>query len=293
MSTNEQLDLLAARGGGEGTEARTTEELAAKLARCGDPRQTRSWYGRDIEYLRALGLERGDVPALLACARRWLEPATWADDADPTAWYVPIHAWRALAVLGAEETIDLLLEMLAPMEEQDTDWHLEEFPRAFARIGPSAFDAVAAYLADPDHLLFTRVCAARGLCRIAQAHPGERARAVDALSTLLRDYLTNGAELNAFLVNNLIDLEATESAELIERAFAARCVDEEVVGDWGSVRAELGVEGMGLVPDAQARRPPPMFLHTLDLEGRPRRFKSKATARRKKQRQARKRNRRR
>ena len=59
----------------------------------------------------------------------------------------------------------------------------------------------------------------------------------------------------ASLVGDLVDLEAVESAETIERAFVANVVDPTVAGDWGDVRRELGVQGLGIASDRSAGWP--------------------------------------
>jgi hypothetical protein len=63
----------------------------------------------------------------------------------------------------------------------------------------------------------------------------------------------------------LLNLKAVESAEIIERAFAADTVDETVVGDWGVARRELGVRGLGLIPEECPARRRPMFAPHLFL----------------------------
>ena len=62
-------------------------------------------------------------------------------------------------------------------------------------------------------------------------------------------YHHNDETFNAFLICYLLDLRAVESAEVIERAFAADRVDIMIGGDWNDIRSELGVEGLGLVPE--------------------------------------------
>lgn len=54
--------------------------------------------------------------------------------------------------------------------------------------------------------------------------------------------------INAHLVSALLNLHAVESAEVIERAFAAEVVEEWVCGGWLDARAELGVEGLSIAP---------------------------------------------
>ncbi len=104
------------------------------------------------------------------------------------------------------------------------------------------------------------------------------------------------------MIGYLADLKAIESAEVIERAFAAGLVDESVCGDWTTIREELGVAGLGLVPD-RPRRPRPHFGFggalgdpvTVDGHGRDhqRQVDKRAKAKRKQQKKARKRNRKR
>jgi hypothetical protein len=66
---------------------------------------------------------------------------------------------------------------------------------------------------------------------------------------------TDFGSLNGLLVGDLLELEAVESAETIERAFAANVIDPMVAGDWGDVRRELGVPSLGIASDRSAGWP--------------------------------------
>ena len=77
-------------------------------------------------------------------------------------------------------------------------------------------------------------------------------KVVDVITACLADFVPDQYEFNAFVVSYLLDLDAKESAETIERAFAADCIDMWICGDWHDVRAELGVDGIGLVPERPA-----------------------------------------
>jgi len=239
----------------------TTSTLAANLITCGDPRKTWNWPKREPDYVRRFDLDRSHVPALLDIARQWLKPLEWTeDDENDLTWSAPIHAWRALAQLGAVEVIDLMLEMIGPMEARDDDWYLEEFPDAFAMIGPPAYDKAVVFLDDSSHALYPRVGIAHAIVKIAERHPDLRDLAVMNLSGRLADFENNDAQLNAFLICYLLDLRAREAADVIERAFAADEVDIQIVGNWNHVRRELGVEGRGLVPPKLAEaKPEPFF----------------------------------
>ncbi len=225
-----------------------TESALHRLENVGDPRKTWKWRDRTSNYVADLHLGSDDIPELIEIARSWVTQTEWPDDEDDMSVYAPIHAWRALAQLGATEAIDLLLDMLPIMDERMDDWHLEEFPYAFALIGPSVVEPVASFLEDSNNAEFARICAAHSLCEIAQRHPETSGQPIHRLANRLERYEENEGTLNAFLIGYLVDLKARDHAELIERAYAAGCVDATVVGRWSTIRKELGVPGLGLVP---------------------------------------------
>jgi hypothetical protein len=129
------------------------------------------------------------------------------------------------------------------------DWYLEEFHLVFGMIGPPAIEPLARFLADPSEGEFPRAKAAGGLSEIAQRYPENRGRIAQILTSTLACHRADDAELNGSIVGKLIDLHAVEAAKAIERAFAANVIDPVIVGDWGDVRQELGVPGLGLAPD--------------------------------------------
>jgi len=203
----------------------------------------------------------------VAIARTWADPqGDWPDDAGYIAGYAPIHAWRCLAQLRAVEAIPVLLEMLDPLDATFDDWSLEEFPHVFVCVGLAAMKPLCDYLADDTHRTFSRVAVAHGLRDLAEQHPQVRGEVVKALTDALSQSAESDAEkaseeksdeaLNGSLISQLLHLKAVESAEVIERAFAADRVDLACCGNWNTVRKELGVEGLGLVPEDLAARKP-------------------------------------
>jgi hypothetical protein len=196
------------------------------------------------------------VPDLLAIARQWAEPFDWPEDENDVSGYAPVHAWRALAQLGATEAVGLLLEMMDPLDAAGDDWYLEEFPHAFAWIGPASMAPLCDYLADERHGVYPRVCAAGGLRELAKRHGQFRADVVKALCDALSRFEQADETFNALIISDLLDLKATGAAELIERAHAADRVDIMVRGNWETVRKALGVEGRGLVPEHLATKKP-------------------------------------
>ena len=92
--------------------------------------------------------------------------------------------------------------------------------------------ALSEYLADRNNAEFPRISTANGLCEIGKRHPETRDHIIGVLANQLAKHEPEVYHLNAFLVGYLADLKASESAEVIERAFAAGLVDETVCGEW-------------------------------------------------------------
>jgi len=208
-------------------------EPVSKLLTMGDCRKMRQW----PDYL-ALGLSPEHVPDLIRMALD--EDLHWADSDSLEVW-TPIHAWRALAQLGAEEAIEPLTRLLARIDEFDDDWVGEDLPDAFGLIGPAAIPTLTQYLADSSHGLWARVAAAGGLASIGKLHPEARSECVAGLTTSLRQFAQPDPTLNGFVISYLVDLRAAEAAPLMEQAFAADCVDLSIQGDWEDVQIELGL----------------------------------------------------
>ena len=223
-----------------------------RLKELGHPNTTWNWAKDERDYVAELGLTAEHVPGLIRIVRQWLD--TYEDEEwDEAKLWAPVHAWRALGQLGAIEAVEPLLGMMDGLDELEDEWYLKEFPDVFALIGPDASDALQCYMAEPSHRNYPREAAGNGLTRMAKRQPDCRAVAVAAIGNALAAYEENDITLNAFFVCHLLRLEAVEQAELIERAFAAERVDDEVCGYWGDVRQELGVEGLGLAPDQPPR----------------------------------------
>ncbi len=203
-------------------------EPISKLLNMGEP-GIREW----PDYL-ALGLGPEHVPDLIRMALDEAaldDPATWA----------PIHAWRALGQLRAEEAIEPLIQLFQDIDDFDDDWVMEEMPSVFALIGPAAIPALADYVLDTSHGTWARVAATRSLKEIGTDHPNVRSACISVLTAALERFEALEPEVNGFLVLYLVDLEAVEAAPIMERAFEAGRVDPMVMGDWEDVQIELGL----------------------------------------------------
>jgi hypothetical protein len=209
-------------------------EPVARLLALGDPG---GLGGEWPDYL-GFGLGAEHVPDLIRMAT---DPALNRGDPDSPEVWAPLHAWRVLGELKAVEGIGPLLALLEDEDMQDDDWVREELPGVFGKMGPAAIPPLAARLANPRHGRDLRIAAARGLGEIAQENPGARGECVTALSRMLDDPLNSDRELNGLILGCLLDLDAVESADVIQRAFEWGNIDESIAGDWEEVRYELGL----------------------------------------------------
>jgi hypothetical protein len=221
-------------------------DLQARLATLPPPTLRRN----PQDDIAALGLTAADIPALVELVPLWADLHHFERTADTPAMWVPLHACQALAELRAEIVVPTVLALLDALEEQDDQWYLELLPSLCARIGSSAIDALERFLGDPEHAEYPRITVVDALGAVAGAEPQARDRVVAILAAALERY-EELPGLNAFIISGLADLDATEHADTIERAFAAGLVDEMSCGSWPDIAFELGVG-----PKPPRRRPP-------------------------------------
>ncbi len=239
-----------------------------RLFRAGNARETLSWHEGQVDYPAELGLTAEHVPHLIAIAQSWTDDDGWSDDEEDLARWAPVHAWRTLGQLRAAQAVAPLLDMLNPLAERSDDWGSDEFPHVFGLIGEDAFAALNRFLRDSANAVYARICATHALERIAALHPDMRARCVATLHEVLEGYEDQDPSLNTFLVIYLMELGATESAELIEHAYADNRIETFLI-TWDEVRRQLGVPGMGLAPDEPHRHGDPLAATPSAREDRP------------------------
>lgn len=193
----------------------------------------------------SLGYEKEQVTELAAMAVD--RDLYWCDPEDDMIW-APIHAWRALGQMKAEEAAEPLASLLGFMDEYDSDLLNEEIPRVLGMIGPVAIAPVKKFLAKGEDKLWGRVAAAHALEKIGSTHYLARMDCVSALTEQLKEYLDNDIDLNSFLISFLIDLKGVEALPVIEQAYADDMVNISIHGDWEDVQIELGVLDKRITP---------------------------------------------
>lgn len=155
-----------------------------------------------------------------------------AESDSPEVW-APLHALRALGQMRATDAILPLMKLLDWADREEDDWLVDDLPRAYGLFGPSAIQPLAAHLTNERRGQVSRGVAAASLTRIALAHPETREQCVAILVRQLERFSRNPKGLNRELVDWLTEhLEAWEAEPLIERAIAARRVEDYTLEDW-------------------------------------------------------------
>jgi hypothetical protein len=101
----------------EPAPARDYEGPVHKLLALGKPLDSTNY--------QHLGIDKGHVPALIDMAKDMGLHQAHEDSAEVWA---PVHAWRALGQLGAEEAIEPLTDLLRLVDEIGDDFGSQDLP---------------------------------------------------------------------------------------------------------------------------------------------------------------------
>ncbi len=175
----------------------------------------------------------------------------------------PTHAWRALGQLNADAAVEPLLVML-PKLINDDDWALQELPQVLGMLGPATVPKLAAFLFDKAQDESARVSVSDALGYLAEYYPDQRAEVIKTFSEQLeKSRLGKSDEMvNAFVINNLVKLNAVESAPLIEQIYSSKNIDESIIGDWEDTQVRLGLLEARLTPPPRYNIGPELNLPT-------------------------------
>ena len=206
-----------------------------RLLSLGKPDQT-----HEVISYQSLGLAPDHIPQLIQMATDRELSLADAESLTCGHLFTPGMPWEELR---AEEAVRPLLDELDFLVANDDDWAPDALPKVFAKIGPAAIPELTTFLTDPTKQFFARVAIPVALEYMALNYPDTREECVAVLTKILAEAEWNDPELNGFIICALIDMEAVESASIIEGAFADGLVDYMVAGDWDVVRADLGLAG--------------------------------------------------
>ncbi len=194
------------------------------------------------DYLE-LGFTKEHIPDLI---RMLTDPDLNGANPDDVKVWGPLHAWRSLGQLGADEAAEPLASLFD--ELGDDDWLSSELPKVFAMIGPTTIPILANVLEDDGIKALNRISIPKCLEEVAQHHPDSWEKCIGVLTRVLRKYATNDPALNAFLILGLVDLGALEAINLIRRAYAMECVDLSLLGDIEDAEIEMGIRDRRATP---------------------------------------------
>ncbi len=216
---------------------------------------------------------------------------------EDSEFWAPSQAWRMLAVLGTVAAVAPLITVLQDWSEENWDWLGEEIKEIFGHIGAVALPALAKTLGNTKYSTYTRENAVMSISEIGKQHPASRTECITVLTTQLTRFSKNNPELNACLVTDLaVHLKAVESAAVIEQAYQSGRVNEDFIGDWDDAQVHLGLKDASELPHRSRN----VITHPWEFVppepsgfaiGRSIVPKTKATAKRKTQKQSRRQNR--
>jgi hypothetical protein len=248
---------------------------------------------KDWSIYANLGITIAHLPEL---ARMAIDEDLLYGEEEAEFW-APPHAWRMLGVLGTPEAITPLITVLHDWSEENWDWLGEEIKEVFGLIGAAALPELAATLSNTKHSSYTRENSVMSITEIFKQHPAAQDECIALLTAQLARFSKNDPDLNAYLVAALAtDLNAVGSATVIEQAYRSGRVNEDFIGDWDDAQVGLGLKDASEVPPRSRN----IITHPWEFVppepsgfaiGRNTVPKTKATAKRKAQKQSRRQNR--
>jgi hypothetical protein len=134
-----------------------------------------------------------------------------------------------------------MIQLMRGIDDDESDWLMDDLPRALGQLGEAALDPLEKLLLDETAGVWTRSRTAGLIGEIAEKLPAHRARAVEALAKQLQKFKTAPPIINSGVVAALVELKAVEKADLIRSACVYGTVEEDYVGTWEQIREELGL----------------------------------------------------
>ena len=204
-----------------------------------DPARQFEW----MDYPAELGLTEEHIPELIRIVEDIEVFMPYDEDVDDDApeFFSPIHAWRALGQLKAEEAVPTLIELLISNDDLDIDWVMDEIPTVMALIGSVFIPALDEYLSREDVSEMVVSGVSDALAEIGKTYPERRMDCIKALEAGLKKYRTNLRYVNATLIYFLTELHSTESDALIKQAYDADKVDLTLLGDYEDYQIDVGL----------------------------------------------------
>jgi hypothetical protein len=214
------------------------------------------------DYCAQFGLQREHIDDLIRMA---CDAALNQADSTSSEVWAPMHAWRALGQMRAEEAILPLLTFLRGASDDEAA--MEELPAVFGMIGQAAISPLAGFLTDRSNPELAVSTALLGIKEIAVRHPECRAECAGILVRMLEPQAATDPTTAGFAVSALIDLGAVEAIDAIRDAFRRNAVDISVAGDVEDVEIALGLRAGRATPEPKYMVLPTGSIPWLDATG--------------------------
>ncbi len=195
------------------------------------------------DYRARFGLEREHIGDLIRMACD--AGLNQAESTSSEVW-APMHAWRALGQMRAEEAVVPLLAFLRTAEDDEAA--AEELPAVFGMIGQAAIRPISEFLSDRSNPEAAVSTALIGIKEIAARHPECRSECVGILVRMLEPQAEMDPLIGGLAVSALIDLRAVEAIDAIRDAFRRDAVDISIAGDVEDVEIALGLRAGRATP---------------------------------------------
>ncbi len=195
------------------------------------------------DYRARFGLEREHIGDLIRMACD--AGLNQAESTSGEVW-APMHAWRALGQMRAEEAVVPLLAFLRTAEDDEAA--AEELPAVFGMIGQAAIRPISEFLSDRSNPEAAVSTALIGIKEVAARHPECRAECVGILVRMLESQAEMQPSIGGFAVSALIELQAVEAIDAIRDAFRRDAVDISIAGDAEDVEIALGLRARRATP---------------------------------------------
>jgi len=143
---------------------------------------------------------------------------------ESTAW-APWQALYLLGLLGAVETAPLLLNLM----KDENDWLSDRLPAVWSKMGPAVSPYLLLMMDDASRSETHRALAAFGMLKLAQEHISQRDLIINCLVDRINLYQDASPSLNAYIINCLHRLKASQAEKTIRMAFKRGWVDEQIM----------------------------------------------------------------
>lgn len=195
------------------------------------------------DYIKAYGFGPEDIDDLIVMATsQGLHNAK----SDSSEVWAPVHAWRALGQLRAQQFIAPLLAALSFLHDDDAA--SLELPKVLGLIGESAIAPCAAYLLSKVQDDACHGVVSSALRSVAKTHPHTRSQILEVFRLYMSDPHAAEPDLNGFVVSDLIDLHAVELIDEIRTLFQQNLVAIGICGDLEEVEISFGLRSKRSTP---------------------------------------------